>query len=122
MNRLEANWNLIKQDKVTDGPGMGKGLDLAHNVVVKTHSALDNLATSITSPFNNGRFEVVDRTSPISGTINGVRNAARARIFQKGNPFNVVAKLFTAVTDIPGGMLSDALHLGGKGKMVRQVD
>ncbi len=121
MNRLEANWNLVQQDKVTDGPGMGTGLDWAHNLIVKTHSALDNLASSITSPFNAGRFEVVDRTSPISGTINGIRNATQARIFPKGNPFNIAAKLFTAVTDIPGGMLSDVVHLGGTGKMVRQV-
>ena len=40
----------------------------------------------------------------------------------KGNPANIIAKVATGIMELPDGAISDVLHLGGRGKVIRQID
>jgi len=121
MNRAQASWELIKQDRMSEPGGSNTALEYAGDVAVKAHDVLSNIFPSILTPIDQNSYEVVDRTSPISATVQRVRSTLKARWFAKGNPLNLVAKGVTALTELPDGIISDAAHLfhGGKGKVLR---
>ncbi len=121
MNRAEASWELLKQDRISRPGSNNTVADYLGDVVVKTHDVLANAIPSLLTPIDRNSYEVVDRTSPITATVQRVRSALHARWFNKGNPLNVVAKAATAIMEIPDGVISDALHLlsGENGKVLR---
>ncbi len=121
MNRAQATIELIKRDSVTPGRP-AHGLDRFQNGLIKVHDGISGIGPSITGLISKNRFQVMERTSPVSGTINSIQNTLRARWFAKGNPLNILAKAVTGFMELPDGPLSDALHLGGKGHIVKAVD
>ncbi len=111
MNRAEATWELVKEDRV-HAPGKADGLDLAQDAVVKGYDALSGIVPSALGFISNNDFEVIKRDSPIAATREAVRSTLKARWFKKGNPLNLAAKVVTGITELTDGAIQDVLHLG----------
>jgi hypothetical protein len=123
MNRAEAAWNLVKNDRVSEA-GKAHGLDRVQDAAVKGYDTISNVVPAVLSPLSNNQFEVVQRTNPIAGTIEGVRSTLKARWFPRGNPLNIIPKGIEAVTGLTDGLVHDVLHLGGSGNgyVIRTTD
>ena len=117
LNRMQATWELLKRDE-RGGP--------VGNLAVKAHDAISNAIPALVSPILNrhNTYEVAPRTGDFSGTINGVRNALHARVFQKGNPLNGFAKAAELAIGGLDGLVSDVMHFAGSknGYVIRAVD
>jgi hypothetical protein len=122
MNRAEATWELIKTDRAS-APGKVTVPGAVQDAAVKGYGAISNALPALMTPLDQNDYSVVARTSPISATVNSVRNTLKARWFNKGNPLNLIPKAIAAVTETTDGAIQDILHLGGSknGSVIRAI-
>ena len=115
MNRLDAAWELIKQDRASE-PGNITAPKAVQDVAIKTYDAVSNAVPAVLGFLSDNEFEVKPRTHALSGTTAAIGSTLKARWFNKGNPLNIVPKAITAITEGTDGLIHDVLHIGGGNK------
>lgn len=110
------------QDRASD-PGVVTVPGAVQDIAVKGYGAFSNALPALMTPLDRNTYSVVPRNHAISGTTNALRNALKARWFNKGNPLNVIPKAISAVTEVTDGAIQDLLHLGGSrnGSVIRAI-
>lgn len=121
MNYAEATWALLKEDRVND-PGKNEGLDTVQNVAIGVHNVASNIGNILTSPLDKNDYYVENRTGIFDATAAGLDQAWHAKWFNGKGLLpaigNVGAKVATLIMNIDKP-INDALHLGGKGKVIK---